>query len=650
MTSSYTEEVHLHILGKSRRRWVETRNPWMKRNKHTNLDHVSEDHGFYTELRVQVDAFANFELLAEKKDDDDDVMLGVFPVQIYELLSRSKLSQFMMRSNTSEDVSHLVPRGTEVYAVGAADETDIAKTLKRSIAGLTCTPLADMKNDYGKNKNEFHGMLLTSGGMCTEEIQAHMKLLPSNGEGLYNEALSTLLSTSVGSFKRTTNRSMGISAIASPSCFARRSSDDCAINLQLATSYIVLINMHDMTDYHNVSLSLDQIFLGSHRARKIDGAVSIFPYSTSNFQLFRDTFSKKSIIYTIIPEVRLFDCLDHRECGPHDNTPLIAGINFKQFTPSNMISNSSVARFEHDMTIYDEIDMTREFISFPIGMVENLAIGSEQYPTKNYIRYITSKQGVVSRGTFQSVTRNSSRKCNLIVSVEEIYPSFISLILRSAKVFLHQGGGAGKEEYSSPSIDTIVTELNIMDSKMTFNFREDESILVELTHTLPPDSSLWVSMEFEPQFLNFERFPADPNRGMDIPPAFVTFSESNCKENRLSKFQYYDKLKATSKLYPLATDQSILYSNPLLIMPPLPDSTMPFNVVCLSSTLFAFVIGLFLNILVKKTNETVRCRLYNEEPEKSKLKKLVSALVSRITALKSKFKKDNHINIKVKKE
>ena len=660
MTSSFRENVTLHILGKSRRRWVDTRTPRTPNDSY----YVTTEY-----LRIQVDAVAHFELVLD--DANDGLLLGIFPVKIYQILSRLKLSKFMLRSNTSEQGSHMVPRGTEVYAAVSSavyadssscsssdDDDDNNKCnnelldenlMKRSLAGLTCTPLSDMNNDYGNNeKKEFHGLLVTSGGMCTEEIQAHMNLLPGSsrsegGDGLYYEAVSTIVSTNPGVLKRTSNRSIGISAVASPDCFTRSSSSErCSIRLELTTSYVVLVNVptHNtgMEDNDNISLSLDQIFLGSHRARDVTGSISMFPFASSNFHIFCDPLSKTSRLYTMLPESRLFDCSDSddpQSCDHHDHKPLIAGTNFKHLPPSNMSSINSIARFEHDLEKIGSFDMTQEWISFPLGIIENITFTEDfRHHSRGYVRNIAVKKGLVSRGSLQSITRNSSRKCEYWVKVQEIYPNFISPLLRTTKIYLHQGGGAGKIDYSHPTTDTIVSEIELKKSAVIFHFRNDDSAQIEVSYELPPDSSLWISMDFVPRFLNFQRFPADPNRGMDVPPALVTFFKSKCKDKHLSRFEYLDGLKATSKLLCPHTDCSVmLYSKPLLIMPPLPDTTMPFNVVCLSSTLFAFVIGLFLNILVKKSNESVRRRLYNEEPEKSKLQEYISAIKARAKSL-----------------
>ena len=68
-----------------------------------------------------------------------------------------------------------------------------------------------------------------------------------------------------------------------------------------------------------------------------------------------------------------------------------------------------------------------------------------------------------------------------------------------------------------------------------------------------------------------------------------------------------------------------LYSSPLLLMPPVQDMSMPFNLTSLTCTLYAFIIGSLANLLVQKSSEKVKQTL-NPEINKTKLQKFKQRL------------------------
>jgi phosphatidylinositol glycan class T len=112
-----------------------------------------------------------------------------------------------------------------------------------------------------------------------------------------------------------------------------------------------------------------------------------------------------------------------------------------------------------------------------------------------------------------------------------------------------------------------------------------------------------MSVDYDYVLVSFEDFPADPNRGMEMPPSIATF--------------YCAPEFHTTLFTPLAR----LYSHPLLIMPPVPDMSMPFNILSLTSTLYAFCIGGLVNLLVRKSSERIK-RQYESATQASTKKSL----------------------------
>ena len=82
-----------------------------------------------------------------------------------------------------------------------------------------------------------------------------------------------------------------------------------------------------------------------------------------------------------------------------------------------------------------------------------------------------------------------------------------------------------------------------------------------------------------------------------------------------------------------------VYSNSLLIMPPVPDLSMPFNVMSITCTFFALIIGSTINITIRKSREKMRDKFNGIETPTLKQK-----LKAKIVNLKEKLfkrKKDS---------
>lgn len=132
---------------------------------------------------------------------------------------------------------------------------------------------------------------------------------------------------------------------------------------------------------------------------------------------------------------------------------------------------------------------------------------------------------------------------------------------------------------------------------------EEDSAVLLIQAYLEPLASLSISLDYEPAFLSFQDFPGDPNRGFELAPAVMTMT-----------------------CYGVPT---ILYSNTLLILPPVPDMSIPFNVTSLTCSLYAYVFGNLVAFLVKKSSEKIRYTLHPEEKSKSPLVRLKARIWSK---------------------
>ena len=227
-------------------------------------------------------------------------------------------------------------------------------------------------------------------------------------------------------------------------------------------------------------------------------------------------------------------------------------------------------------------------------------------------RTVDKPKGVANGGTFHSVYRNGASDdehcATVTVKTMDAYPKFVKPLPHTLKVRLYEGNGAGTIDFV-PTLASVFVEVH--DYKVTPKI--DGSLSVEVVKLLPPDSSLWISLEYKPKFLSFEHFPSDPNRGVDVLPSTGVFFFPNTDISNGTR----------------------LYSPSVIIMPPVPDMSMPFNVISLACTLYAFIIGSMINLLVRKGSQSISDAHKGRKP-RNKLSKLKQKLRKKLQSLRQR--------------
>jgi phosphatidylinositol glycan class T len=203
--------------------------------------------------------------------------------------------------------------------------------------------------------------------------------------------------------------------------------------------------------------------------------------------------------------------------------------------------------------------------------------------------HVFRSTGVANGGTLHATVRNDHPSCGAEVSFVQTLPAVLHPRWQSLTVHSSNTSSAGGADDNLQWTDLL--ENNVA-------YKSDESVVLQFRHRLPPASSLGISLEYYPAFLSIERIPGDANRGIELPPVHAHF-RSDC-------------LPALS---------AQLYSQSVLLLVPLPDSSMPFNVLSLSCTLFAFVMGSMMNVLVRRGSCSVKFELDPESKPVGKLDK-----------------------------
>lgn len=157
-----------------------------------------------------------------------------------------------------------------------------------------------------------------------------------------------------------------------------------------------------------------------------------------------------------------------------------------------------------------------------------------------------------------------------------------------------------------PSANNDYTITHYSLDELNFNLTAGS---LSLSKTIPKDSSLYIQLDYRPKYLQFEHFPADPNRGFDIPPSIATFSY------RLNTTM---SSTVTAGIPTTVVSHTSTYSNALLIMPPVPDLSMPFNVISIVCTFFALIIGTTMNLTIRKSRQEIVNRMKGKDANKEK--------------------------------
>ena len=231
---------------------------------------------------------------------------------------------------------------------------------------------------------------------------------------------------------------------------------------------------------------------------------------------------------------------------------------------------------------------TLKSLSSDTTISTTVASPSSPPPPRYQVAKTTKRsQGMAYTGRFETTIVNHVDDCRAHVLFRDVLPGFIRPVWQS----LHVQGG------DLPGVPPATS--------VEWNDEDGSAVLTVLAY-LEPLASLQISLDYQPAFLSFQEFPGDPNRGFEVAPAIVTMTCSDIP--------------------------TTLYSNTLLILPPVPDMSMPFNVTSLSCSLYAYIFGGIVTMLVKKSSDKIRNALHPVEKPKS-------AFVRLKEKIRSKFQK-----------
>ena len=294
------------------------------------------------------------------------------------------------------------------------------------------------------------------------------------------------------------------------------------------------------------------------------------------------------------------------------------------FVPKAFLSESSVCNLglRRMFQVVPNENRSYEMIAFgPDGSrdMSSTMQSSHMSPYKATIDQVLRRHHT-NRGRFESnidiqslqmidSTASKAKSCELIY--RQVFPKFLSPIWQSLNA-------------TSSITDAAEKGLNVWvewkpEDQASILYVKSFSAVEKTSPQLP--SSIFISLEYAPTFLTLDDFPGDPNRGRELPPAHLTIQcIPTVADHRLSEVS--------------------VYSNSLLLLPPVPDMSMPFNVISLTSSLYAYIVGTLLTILVRKGSERIKFKLYPKKKPESKLQKLKQRIKTKLSRLKRSVKKN----------
>ncbi|RKP21285.1 Gpi16 subunit, GPI transamidase component [Rozella allomycis CSF55] len=112
---------------------------------------------------------------------------------------------------------------------------------------------------------------------------------------------------------------------------------------------------------------------------------------------------------------------------------------------------------------------------------------------------------------------------------------------------------------------------------------------IQMKLDLAPESVTEISYDYTKASLKYTEYPPDPNRGFDLNPGIALF------EHEIGESLFWNSDQ------PLWNQRFSKYvTNTLVLILPLPDFSMPFNVITFTSTLVALFFGSLFNIYTRE--------------------------------------------------
>ena len=233
-----------------------------------------------------------------------------------------------------------------------------------------------------------------------------------------------------------------------------------------------------------------------------------------------------------------------------------------------MLTVVTTANNDFDMVVPKQVLNTRVPLSQPPIYAERSFTGQGQ-----------------ERGGVQTLLSNPSPDQAVEFVYLESLPWFMRTYLHtlSAKVVNDDDGGGPSNAKTN---DKIIRKLHYRPA-----LDRHRPTHLEILLSVPANSTVVLTYDFEKAILRYTEYPPDANRGFDIPPAIIRLI-SPLSNNNNNNNNNNSQADAEHGIYTRTTL--------LLLSLPTPDFSMPYNVIILTSTVMALAFGGIFNIIVRR--------------------------------------------------
>lgn len=285
----------------------------------------------------------------------------------------------------------------------------------------------------------------------------------------------------------------------------------------------------------------------------------------------------------------------------------------QQTLPLPIIKNE---KFIFDLNQWDEKNVLE--IDFQLKLDFHQFAGSKSIGLHTFVESINQIEGRIS-------TQIANPFSWPIVGAK-----FMQMIPWQLRTFLHT-----LNFVCFPTTTTILTKkINKVpfskdNSAFTLALDGKRPLLIELLIELPANATCKMQIDYQAAFLKITDFPPDANSGISIPGTVLTIPLAENVHLMANLVQ--DGLLP----FPIADPSDIVsmrvYGEPLLVLLPVPDFSMPFNVICLVCTAIAIYYGNVFALSTKLMKLVPKQENKSDGKEETQLEqKTASSFVGRI--------------------
>lgn len=292
------------------------------------------------------------------------------------------------------------------------------------------------------------------------------------------------------------------------------------------------------------------------------------------------------------------------------------------------VNESNYYRLIRNPTTFEKISNNKKYAVYDLISkdYENSNIGVE-IVNENTIQPIQDNVGLeVHRsqsgyaeeyGGFVITIKNNNLDKDLFITYFDIIPWYFSIYVNSFKIENTKVKDYNNEEfipefYHEPAIEHL------------------NPAILEIRMIIPKDSITTIKFDFDKKYLLYADYPPDCARGFDVGSAAITIHNVTLGEGYLYPEQNYIRI----------------YTEPMVIISPAPDFSMPYNVITYSCTIIALFFGSMYNAYTRRYIPLVVEKVDKKEDTKeTKDESSIAASTKEATSTPTTEEKNQEINI-----